>query len=178
MKTNEEILLGVKAGNSSAFEMLYNQYSIKLNNFILSISNYDNYLAEEIVQITFMKIWEIREKIEMDKSFGSYLTTIAKNLLINHYNKKKLETAYFLKAQKQSPGIYSTDEEINLHFAQERVNTILRMIPPARQKIFIMSRQFGLTNKEIAKKLTLSENTIESQLSKSFIFMRKYRNVI
>ena len=82
MKTNEEILLGVKRGDASDFELLYARYKEKLHNFILAVSNYDYYLTEEVVQITFVKIWETRERIDMDKSFGSYITTIARNTLI------------------------------------------------------------------------------------------------
>ena len=61
MKTNEEILLGVKRGDASDFELLYARYKEKLHNFILAVSNYDYYLTEEVVQITFVKIWETRE---------------------------------------------------------------------------------------------------------------------
>ena len=56
MKTNEEILLGVKRGDASDFELLYARYKEKLHNFILAVSNYDYYLTEEVVQITFVKI--------------------------------------------------------------------------------------------------------------------------
>jgi DNA-binding NarL/FixJ family response regulator len=41
-----------------------------------------------------------------------------------------------------------------------------------------MSKKYGYSNKAIAQRLTLSENTVESQLTKAHLFMRRYKNVI
>lgn len=178
MKTNEEILLGVKRGDASDFELLYARYKEKLHDFILAASNYDYYLTEEVVQITFIKIWETRERIDMDKSFGSYITTIARNTLMTYYNHRKTERAYCSKFTYESLSTYETEEAVVSRLTLEHVNKIIKLIPPARQRIFVMSKKYGYSNKAIAQRLTLSENTVESQLTKAHLFMRRYKNVI
>ena len=67
---------------------------------------------------------------------------------------------------------------MNLFLTLEHVNKIIKLIPPARQRIFVMSKKYGYSNKAIAQRLTLSENTVESQLTKAHLFMRRYKNVI
>ena len=178
MKTDEEILLGVKRGDASECELLYARYKEKLHNFILAVSNYDYYLTEEVVQITFVKIWETRERIDMDKSFGSYITTIARNTLMTYYNHRKTERAYCSKFTNESLSTYETEEAVVSRLTLEHVNKIIKLIPPARQRIFVMSKKYGYSNKAIAQRLTLSENTVESQLTKAHLFMRRYKNVI
>ena len=157
---------------------MYARYKEKLHNFILAVSNYDYYLTEEVVQITFVKIWETRERIDMDKSFGSYITTIARNTLMTYYNHRKTERAYCSKFTNESLSTYETEEAVVSRLTLEHVNKIIKLIPPARQRIFVMSKKYGYSNKAIAQRLTLSENTVESQLTKAHLFMRRYKNVI
>ena len=66
-------------------------YTSKLYNFVMRISKGDSYLAEEIVQAVFIKVWEGKESLDPGKSFGAYLCTIAKNQLVNIYQHRMLE---------------------------------------------------------------------------------------
>ena len=59
--TDEKRLLAeLGAGSFQAFEKLYHRYSGKLYNFIMRISAGNRYMAEEVVQSTFIRIWEVR----------------------------------------------------------------------------------------------------------------------
>ena len=60
---NEESLYihQLRSGDSRSFECLYNIWSGKLYNFVMRISKGDSYLAEDIVQSTFVKVWENRQ---------------------------------------------------------------------------------------------------------------------
>lgn len=87
-------LVALKSGSEKAFESVYNRYSGKLYNFIMTISQGDSYLAEEMVQSAFIKLWEIRGQIDPEKSVLSFLSTIAKNMLLNSYKRKTVEFLY------------------------------------------------------------------------------------
>ena len=69
-------------------------YSGKLYNFIMRLSSGNQYMAEEVVQSTFIRIWEVREKVDTNASFISFLCTIAKNLLMNMYQRQTVEYVY------------------------------------------------------------------------------------
>lgn len=155
-------ICNLRRGDIVSFEYLYNCWSGKLYNFVMRISRNDIYLAEEIVQSVFIKVWENREQIETDKSFGAYLCTIAKNQLVNVYQHRMLESLYQTKIKTSEPIENTTEKEVDYHLLEEYIDSLIEQLPPARREIFILSRRKLLTNKEIAAKLNLSENTVES----------------
>ena len=55
----KHLLIDLKDGSFQAFERLYNMYSGKLYNFIMRLSSGNQYMAEEVVQSTFIRIWPI-----------------------------------------------------------------------------------------------------------------------
>lgn len=155
-----------------SFEYLYNLWSGKLYNFVMRISKGDSYLAEDIVQSVFIKVWESRHTLDPDKSFGSYLCTIAKNQLVNIYQHRMLEYLYEEKIKSSESVENTTEKEVDYHLLEEYIDSLIEQLPPARREIFILSRRSLLTNKEIAEKLNLSENTVESQITKALSFLR------
>lgn len=165
-------ICNLRRGDIVSFEYLYNCWSGKLYNFVMRISRNDIYLAEEIVQSVFIKVWENREQIETDKSFGAYICTIAKNQLVNVYQHRMLESLYQTKIKTSEPIENTTEKEVDYHLLEEYIDSLIEQLPPARREIFILSRRKLLTNKEIAAKLNLSENTVESQLTKAIAFLR------
>lgn len=165
---------GLIHSESRSFEYLYKAWSGKIYNFVLRISNGDTFLAEEIVQIVFVKVWEGRKNIDPEKSFGAYLCTIAKNQLITMYQKRMQELLSQEKMQQAYSGaVRSTEEEVEYRLLDEYIQSLVEQLPPARKQIFVLSRQKNLSNKEIATQLHLSENTVESQLSKAIAFLRE-----
>lgn len=165
-------ICNLKRGDIASFEYLYNAWSGKLYNFVMRISQGDTYLAEEIVQSVFIKVWEGREQVDADKSFGAYICTIAKNQLVNIYQHQMLEHLYQAKIKTSEPIENTTENEVDYHLLEEYVESLIEQLPPARKEIFVLSRHKLLTNKEIATKLNLSENTVESQLTKATAFLR------
>lgn len=166
----------LRSGDHISFEYLYNVWSGKLYNFVMRISNGDNFLAEDIVQSVFIKVWETRLSLDPDKSFGAYICTIAKNQLINIYQHRMLEHLYQEKVRTTDSSEYTTEEDVDYHLLEEYIDSLIEQLPPARREIFVLSRRHMMTNKEIAQKLSLSENTVESQLTKALSFLRKNIN--
>lgn len=65
------------------FEQAFLQSSGKIFNFVLSISNGNSWLAEEVTQTTFQKLWERLESSAQVENIDSYLFTTAKNIMFN-----------------------------------------------------------------------------------------------
>lgn len=171
----KDILLKLQNGSSEAFEELFHMYGGKLYNFILKLSSGDTYLAEEMVQRTFIKIWETHSAINPDKSFISYLCTIGKNMLVNEYEHQSVEyiyREYILKLY--SHGENDTEKEVNKNLLEELVDSLIEKLPPARKRIFVLSRKEMLSNKEIAEKLQISISTVQTQLMKAVSFMKEH----
>ena len=170
----KRLLTELKNGSFQAFERLYNMYSGKLYNFIMRISSGNQYMAEEVVQSAFIRVWEVREKVDADASFISFLCTIAKNLLMNMYQRQTVEYVYneYLK----NTGVdrdSQTEESIDLRFLNEYIDSLAEELPAQRKKIFILSKRQNYTNKEIAEMMGISESTVATQLSLAVKFMRE-----
>ena len=170
----KRLLTELKNGSFHAFERLYNMYSGKLYNFIMRISSGNQYMAEEVVQSAFIRVWEVRERVEPESSFISFLCTIAKNLLMNMYQRQTVEYVYneYLK----NTGVdrdSQTEESIDLRFLNEYIDSLAEELPAQRKKIFILSKRQNYTNKEIAEMMGFSESTVATQLSLAVKFMRE-----
>lgn len=166
-------LIALKNGSEKAFETIYNRYAGKLYNFIMTISHGDRYMAEEIVQSTFVRLWEVREQINPQKSILSYLSTIAKNMLMNKYQRQTVEFLYQEFALKQT--VYQdniTEKEIDRKWLEDFVDELIERLPPSRKRIFILSRKEELSTREIAERMHISISTVETQLSIAMKFMR------
>ena len=170
----KRLLTELKNGSFQAFERLYNMYSGKLYNFIMRISSGNQYMAEEVVQSAFIRVWEVRERVEPESSFISFLCTIAKNLLMNMYQRQTVEYVYneYLK----NTGVdrdSQTEESIDLRFLNEYIDSLAEELPAQRKKIFILSKRQNYTNKEIVEMMGISESTVATQLSLAVKFMRE-----
>lgn len=78
-----EILTEVKAGNTIAFERLYDCYWLKVYNFAqLYITS--SFEVSEVVQDVFVKVWESREMFDETKNFdgSSLLLPVTLSLII------------------------------------------------------------------------------------------------
>lgn len=171
---DKETLIRLKKGDYAAFEELYWIYNRRLNNFILSVL-FDKSLAEDITQTCFLKIWENRKNIDEEKGFTSYLHTIAKNLVYRETERELLKNRFLTMLQEkgQNPD-NTTQDTIDANLLQEHINQLIEKLPPARKEIFIMNKLQGLSNKEIAEKLSISEKTVETQVYRSIQFLKKY----
>lgn len=151
MRVNEDLLKRLKAGEEKAFEDLYWIYSPQVYNFINSLL-FDKSLAEDLTQNVFLKIWEKHEQIELELGITAYLFTIARHLVFK-------ETEFRLSQ-------HATNSLL------EYIDHLIENLPPARREIFRLSRFEQLSNKEIAHKLSISEKTVETQLYRSFQYLR------
>ena len=171
---NEILIQPLKNGSVKAFDALYQLYSARLYNFVLKISNGDTYMAEEIVQRVFIKIWEERGVLDSQKSFNAFICTIAKNMLMNEYKHQMVEFVYQeyilqINKDESSDGV----DKIEYVFLEKYLNTLIEQLTPARREVYIMNRIDKLTVKEIAQRSGKSEKTIEKQLSEANEFIRR-----
>lgn len=170
----KHLLTELKDGSFQAFEKLYYRYSGKLYNFMMRLSSGDRYMAEEAVQTTFIRIWEVRTDINPDASFISFLCTIAKNLLMNMYQRQTVEFVYNEYLMKNGADRdFRTEEDVNLSFLHEYLDSLAEELPEQRKKIFILSKRLHHSNKEIARLLGISESAVATQLSLALKFVRE-----
>ena len=173
LHTERELVEKLKEGDSFAFEVLFYKYRNKVMGFARKMvpAQID---PEEIVQEVFVKVWLKKETINPDKDFQSYLFAIAKHLILDHLKSAVNRKLYFVEEHFQqdlmiedvSDGSKSNDKE-------EKLFNLLQQLPERRKEIFCLSRFEGLSYKQIAERLNISENTVDSQIRNALAFLRK-----
>ncbi|GAB3267189.1 RNA polymerase sigma-70 factor [Larkinella harenae] len=155
-----------------SFKRLYDLYAKKLFQLCQYYLN-DREEAREIVHDIFRSLWERREELEIRQSPEHYLTRSAK-LKINRFFRDRAVQAKHL--QRVGSGLVVSDNttENMVLFEQlsEQITTILATLPFTTQRIFRLSREEGLGNREIASLLQLSEKSVEYHITKSLALLR------
>lgn len=160
-----ELVKLLKNGDLPAFESIYNRYCHKVHKFVFKFLKQEED-TEEIVQEVFIKIWECREKIDLDASFDSFLFTIAYNATMSLLRKRinvQKSREYLRSLQHHNQRNHIIDE-IQFMELNQKIQSILAQLTIRQKEIYHLSREDGLTHDAIAKKLNISESTVNNHL--------------
>jgi len=143
----------------------------------------DTYEAEEVVQRIFLKIWENKDHILIEKSISAYLYQSVRNESINFLKQKlatsknqekygrKLKYANLFEAISEENG----SSVLLVQELEGQINSAIESLPEKCREIFLLSRKENLSIKEIAEQLNISVNTVQTQIS---IALTKLRNIL
>lgn len=130
--------------------------------------------AEEVVQATFIGIWEKRQAIDITTSVKAYLYRAVRNACLNeikHQKVKQLYADHELKAGENYAE--ATDQSTLRDELEEKIKAALLVLPEQCRIIFQLSRFEELKYQEIADQLNLSIKTVENQMGKALKIMRE-----
>lgn len=152
------------------FKAIFDEHYEFIRNYLFYLSgNID--VAEDIVQDVFMKVWEIREKIN-DETLKPLLFRIARNLYYNTYKKKSLDIRFVNDSvsgkENDSPEFLLEMKEFN-----DKLQSAIADLPEHCRTIFLMSRIDELKYHEIAENLKISVKAVEKQVSKALKLLRQ-----
>lgn len=169
--SDQQLMKEIISDNFKAFTELYNRYKHTLFQFVIRLSHGDYSMAEEVVQETFIIIWENRKKIVVEFSFQGYLKKVSRNLFLKETAKRIQEQLMISQIEKIGEAENSVENEVELNLLLEEVERIISMLPPARQRVYRLKHIEHFSQKEIASQLGISENTVESHLKQSTKFL-------
>lgn len=154
------------------FEALFKTYFKKLHSYAQTILR-DSEMAEEIVQNMFYKLWERRDKLEINGSIKSYLYRAIYNDSLNHLKHRKIVDGY--KTAAPYPTYTNVDafsqlsaKELEIHLA-----VALNELPEKCRTVFQMCRYEQLKYSEIAGELQIPVKTVENQMGKALRLLRE-----
>lgn len=152
------------------FEIYFKRYYTPLGMYVLRICG-DTSATEDIVQEAFSIIWQKRSGDALPDNFRSYLYRIAHNLTIDHIRKNQSSfTSIPLSDIEDS---LPTEEDIDTSERDARLWQAISRLPQRCREVFLLSKQDGLSNAQIADKLRISPKTVESQMTKAFKALRE-----
>lgn len=164
--SDKELYYLLQGGNHAAFKVVYQRYASRLMQFAYSkTGNLED--SKDCIQEVFVWLWQSGHSIDISdspKGLEGYLKVAVKNKVINLIEKKVRQDNYSKEAMRtladELPADLPLTHKELTWLVQEEVSSM-----PARMRtIFELSREKGLSNKQIATELSLSEQTVKNQL--------------
>jgi RNA polymerase sigma-70 factor (ECF subfamily) len=170
-----DVVKNLKQGDKAAFSILYEHYWEKIYNFthLYITTSID---LEEIVQEVFIKLWDNRHQIDEHKNLDNFLFILTRNLIFNHSRRHFNENNFKMTVLRTLNDTYDLEEELIATDLKEYIFSLISRLPPRQKEVFELSRQQGLSNREIAERLHITEKSVERNINLALQFLRKNLN--
>ena len=156
-----------QAGDEFAFVTLYNRYKAPVYAFCAKML-LDRVAAEDVLQETFVRVYENRERLTRPGSFKAWLFTIARNQCLNQLRRRERQAPlpdYPIPAHGETPfSNLMKSEQVDL------VNAYLGRLSPEYREVIVLREYQNLSYEEIA---AVTRNTVSSVKSRLFKARRK-----
>lgn len=172
--SDPELLLLIQGNNEQAFAIVLDRYRKQLYRQIYKrLGSEDE--TKDMLQDIYISLWNNRQTLVIKESFLPYLSRAAHYTIIDQYLfRKKRLTAETAMALKEEPIALSVEENILAADLQQEFEKQLLKMPLTVQQVFQLSRKEGLSVKEIAAKMDLSEQTVKNYISMVLQSLRAY----
>ncbi len=173
INSDDALLLRLKNGDEIAFELVFYRYKGKLYDFIRRSLPAD-LDAESMVQDIFTKLWINRQQLDPTKSLNAFLYTVARNEIYGQLRKVLVRRKYLEELSFSAS--YSgqiTEQQLEYEELVCFISQLVKTMPEKRREIYELSRNEGLSYKEIAQQLGITENTVDSQIRKALDYLKE-----
>lgn len=166
----------LRKGDKKAFEEIYIEFFGVHYHLCLQYLR-DKKAAEEIVQDTFLKLWEIRETLNEQINIRSFLYTITKNNCLNYLRNQKIsmkhiENIKYMEMQFNYEALEKLGDYVQFEELRDKIEEAIAALPEEIIETFRLSRFDELSYKEIAEKQSISIKTVEARISKALRILR------
>ncbi|MEO0156660.1 MAG: RNA polymerase sigma factor [candidate division WOR-3 bacterium] len=169
MDSEKELIKGIIDGDEKSCEKILNLYKARIFSYILRlVKNYDD--AEEITFEVFIKFFKGIKTFDINKPIGTYLLTIAHNLVIDFFRKNKVEYEYL--DERHSIGANFIEKYRNEKIVQA-IEEAIQKLAPLDREIMIFFHKEDLSYQEISKILDLPITTIKTRLHRARMKLRE-----
>ena len=170
------LVLLLRKGEKSAFAAIYDDFFGLIYHLSLHYLQ-DTNVSEEIVQDTFMKLWEIRETLNDQFNIRNFLYTITKNNCLNYLRNQKIalrhqENIKYLEMHFNFEAMEKLGSYIEFEELQSKIDYTIAALPDELRETFLLSRFDEMHYREIAEKQSISIKTVEARMTKVLKILR------
>ena len=179
LERESDLLNGLKNDDENTFKIIFKRYYSRLYYFIFEFIPYDD-LVENVIQDTFLTLWNKRYDLDDNTNFSAYLFTVARNNCLYRLRSEKYRRKLFVQGSADSmelelnASILSTVDTSVYAFREiERIiEKTLDQLPAQCKNVFLL-RINAKKNKEIADELNISVKVVEKHVTKGLKVFRK-----
>lgn len=171
---NKELMQKIAEGSKEAFEIIYNQYYFLVFCYTKRFVT-DAQAAEDITTEAFMKLWGELKNFDSQQKIKSFLYTVAKNACLNQIRNEQRRSENhnklaYLQMEEQE-GDSKEHHEITAKIYQYIFEEIEKL-PAQLKAVFKMSYFKGMPNEEIAKELSINNQSVRNHKSRALKCLR------
>jgi RNA polymerase sigma-70 factor, ECF subfamily len=171
--TDQQHFDALASGDITAFEMYFKSFYQPLCSYAYTFLH-DKDEAEEIVQSTFLSVWEKREILKIHTSGKSYMYAMVRNACLNVIKHEKIKQKYVgEEIALAQPGYESVAQTMASTELETRIQAAIGKLPEQCRLVFKLSRFEELKYTEIAEQLDISVKTVENHMGKALKMMRE-----
>lgn len=168
-----ELVSGLISGDEGAFEAIFRAHYAALCTYANSLLK-DAAEAEEMVQGTFLTLWEAREGVNIHTSLKSYLYRAVHNACLNRMKHYKVRLAHSTEYKNtNNEAVDTTLEQVQGSELERQIASAIDRLPKQCQTVFRLSRQQGLSYAEIAEQLGVSVKAVDKQIVRALRILRE-----
>mgnify|MGYP002517551300 FL=1 len=165
-------IIRFREGDRTAFETIYRQYWRKVYSFTRLYIR-DSFEQEEVVQQVFIRLWEKRSLVDADKDFDGFLFIITRNLIFNRARRSFTTEPLSDFIDGAGPEFYQDIEGgIDAGFLREAVDRLVSEMPPRQREAFLLSRRGGVSIKDIAEIMGITEKGVQRNINLALKFLK------
>lgn len=170
----KELIRLLNRGEEAAFNELYKTYIKPVYQKILFIVKEEE-VAEELSQDLFVKIWQKRKEIDPEKSFKSFLYTVAHNLVYDYLRKVARDKQLLNRLMVNAVDYYlHTEEAFHARETQKVLTEAIEKLPPQGKQVFTLCKLEGKSYEEVSRLMGITVATVNSHMVKSSRFVKEY----
>jgi RNA polymerase sigma-70 factor (family 1) len=167
--TDEQLVTMLKNSDEAAFAALYDRYWDRLLvRAYTAVQSHED--AEEIVQDAFADLWKSRATIKLNYTFHTYIAAVVKYKCYRHIVSRKPAALQPENAPEHEDR--STEEWLDFISLRDSLEAAVTQLPDKCQLIFRLSREQGLTDNEIARRLEIAPKTVRTQMYRALKKLR------
>lgn len=175
LQIDTSILMRVAEGDGVAFNVLFDTYRPNIYTTALRVTN-NEWMAEDIVQDTFVKVWIHRQRIPEIANFETWLYVLSKNIALDIIKKKAHYKAYSQEEAKNALlRVYPEADYLTQDKDFKRLlDEAIERLPTKQKETYRLIREQHLKREEAAEILQVSPETVKSNLDQAMKSIRAY----
>jgi RNA polymerase sigma-70 factor (ECF subfamily) len=166
-----ELIRAIQNGDMVAFNGMVDRYKDRLMNVIgRMLSSAEE--AEDIVQETFIRVYQHRQSFNFQHCFSTWIYTIALNLARNELRKRKKFKFLDIHDMQGSEAEFAVDPELPSRLPQV-LEAATKALPEKYRTAFLLRDVQEMSYEEVAKILGVPLGTVKSRVNRARLILRE-----
>jgi len=174
-ESDAHLIERIRESDREAFRLLFEKYQpILFRNVLHSLRDVDT--THDIVQETFLRIWQRRLSLQPHLSFLAFLFRISSNLVRDYIKHQRVRNRLDVQVQEfYSQAGDNPEVSAQLRMFEDKLSDVVRMkLPHKCRQVFLLSRMEEMSNAEISAHLGVSVKTVENQITRALKILRRH----